>query len=87
MKQTFTSKLFVLIFKGNYIFYACFQEMQSIPPLILDGDELYLKISLKGVLNSQMSSALPSEKKAPPGEDVWHSGIEPLFQSLQNNKP
>lgn len=33
------------------------------PPLILDGDELYLKISLKGVLNSQMSSAQPSEKK------------------------
>lgn len=57
------------------------------PPLILDGDELHLKISLKGVLNSQMSSALPSEKKAPTGEDVWHSGIESFFQSLQNNKP
>lgn len=57
------------------------------PPLILDGDELYLKISLKGLLNSQMSSAPPSEKKAHHSEDVWHSGTESFFQSLQNNKP
>lgn len=30
VKQIFTSKLFVLIFKGNYIFYACFQGIQII---------------------------------------------------------
>lgn len=91
MKQIFTSKLFGAYFQGQLHILCMLSRDADYPRLILDGDELYLKISPKGLLNSRMSSAQPSErkekKKAHPGENVWHSGIESSFQRLQNNKP
>lgn len=54
---------YLCLFSRAITYFMMFSRDGEYPPLILDGDELYLKISLKGILNSQMSSAPPSEKR------------------------
>lgn len=62
VKQIFTSKNYLCLFSRAITYFMHAFKGFRVSRLIFDGDELHLKISPKGVLNSQMSSAQPSKR-------------------------